>query len=86
MQVGTSSAASAAAIAMKNISDMSVSCAGFFLTGWALAFGVNSSGGANALTGEGEFLLIGTKNLYLFIFQYAFAATAVTIVSGAVVG
>jgi Amt family ammonium transporter len=71
---------------MKNISDMAVTCVGFFLTGWALAFGVNADGGANPLTGEGEFLLIGSTRLDLFVFQYAFAATAVTIVSGAVVG
>lgn len=85
-QVGMSAAASAAAIAMKNMSDMAVCSIGFWLTGWALAFGKNDQGTSNAFSGEGQFLLLGETDYARFVFQYAFAATSVTIVSGAVVG
>ncbi|KAA0146874.1 hypothetical protein FNF27_06322 [Cafeteria roenbergensis] len=86
LEVGMSAAASAAAIAMKNMSDMAVCCIGFWLTGWALAFGKNAAGQSNAFSGEGQFLLLGETDMARFVFQYAFAATSVTIVSGAVVG
>jgi len=71
---------------MKNMSDMAVCCVGFWLTGWALAFGLNADGKSGAFAGEGGFLLIGEDRYADFMFQYAFAATAATIVSGAVVG
>jgi len=86
LQVGASSAASAPSVAIKNLSDIAVSSFGFWTVGYALAYGVNGEGTSNPFVGEGQFLLLGAPDLGLFLFRYAFAATASTIVSGSIVG
>jgi len=43
---------------MQNLSDMCVGAFGFYIVGWGLAFGVDSEGNANPITGQGHFLLL----------------------------
>jgi Amt family ammonium transporter len=88
VEAGATRAKNAANIVMKNLMDMSVGSLVFWAVGFGLMFGVNNSG------------LIGTTNFFLgdydpsttegmydfsfFLFQTVFAATAATIISGAV--
>ncbi|MDA0676591.1 MAG: ammonium transporter [Chloroflexi bacterium] len=88
VEAGATRAKNAANIMMKNLMDASVGTIIFWAVGFGLMFGANSSG------------WIGTNNFFLsdydpstpegmfdfafFIFQTVFAATAATIVSGAV--
>lgn len=88
VEAGLTRAKSVANIMMKNLMDFSAGVISFGLVGFAIAFGPG-----NALFGtEGWFLnsgvftegYFGTLSLpTFFIFQVAFAATAATIVSGA---
>ena len=69
-------------VAMKNLIDTIFSVVFFWLIGFGLMFGTDSFG----LIGTDKFLIDGT-NLELnaiFLFQSMFAATAITIISGAV--
>jgi ammonium transporter, Amt family len=69
-------------VAMKNLIDTVFSIIFFWLFGFGLMFGLDSYG----LIGTDKFLIDG-KDLHLngfFFFQAMFAATAITIVSGAV--
>ena len=69
-------------VAMKNLIDTVFGIIFFWLVGFGIMFGVDQSG----LIGISNFLIDG-KNLEqnaLFFFQAMFAATAITIVSGAV--
>lgn len=84
VEAGLTRAKSVANIMMKNLTDFIAGVVAFFAIGFALAYG-----------GTGDF--IGTKHFFLdgavgygnlsmdtfFVFQVAFAATAATIVSGA---
>jgi len=88
VEAGATRAKNAANIVMKNLMDASVGSLIFWAVGFGLMFGANSSG------------WIGTNNFFLsefdpgtpegmfdfafFIFQTVFAATAATIISGAV--
>ena len=68
-------------VIMKNYMDMSLGSIGFFLVGFGLMFGVNRTG----LFGSSLFAPSGASpEMYAFIFfQMMFAATAATIMSGA---
>ena len=88
VEAGLTRAKSVANIMMKNLMDFSVGVLAFAIVGFALAFGPGNSLfgtegwalNANVFT-EGYF---GTLTLpTFFVFQVAFAATAATIVSGA---
>ena len=70
-------------ILMKNVLDASVGAIAFWAVGWALAYGVDSEGSASAIVGTHNFFLSGVDDYAGWIFQFAFAATAATIVSGA---
>ena len=68
-------------VIMKNYIDMSIGSLGFFAVGFGLMFGVNQTG----FFGASNFLpQSGSAEFYAFMFfQMMFAATAATIVSGA---
>jgi Amt family ammonium transporter len=68
-------------ILMKNVLDCCIGSIAFFLVGWAFAYGVSDS--TNGFIGLGNFALNDFSDYSSWIFQFAFAATAATIVSGA---
>jgi Amt family ammonium transporter len=70
-------------ILMKNILDGCVGAISFWAVGWAFAYGVDSEGSAGGFIGTHNFFLHGFSDYASWIFQFAFAATAATIVSGA---
>lgn len=88
VEAGATRAKNAANIVMKNLMDMSVGSLVFWAVGFGFMFGTNSSGWIgtsnfflgdyDASTTEGAF------DFAFFIFQTVFAATAATIISGAV--
>lgn len=72
-------------VLLKNVLDACVGSLAYFLFGWAFAYG----SGSNAFIGWGNFALSGYdgeafNDYHNFFFQWAFAATAATIVSGSV--
>jgi Amt family ammonium transporter len=69
-------------ILMKNILDASVGAIAFWAVGYGIAYGVTGES-APGLFGDGDFFLKGFDDYAFWIFQFAFAATAATIVSGA---
>ena len=70
-------------ILMKNILDACFGAVAFWAVGWALAYGVSGEA-SNGFAGDGHFFLRGFGDDYAgWFFQFAFAATAATIVSGA---
>ena len=69
-------------ILMKNLLDVSAGAIAFYAVGWGLAYGL-SGDATNGFVGTGHFFLVGFDDWASWIFQFAFAATAATIVSGA---
>jgi ammonium transporter, Amt family len=69
-------------ILMKNLLDACVGCLAFFAVGWGLAYGL-SGDASSGFAGNGHFFLHDFHDWPAWIFQFAFAATAATIVSGA---
>ncbi len=69
-------------ILMKNILDVSAGAIAFWAIGWGLAYGF-SGDATNGFFGNGHFFLADFDDWPSWIFQFAFAATAATIVSGA---
>ena len=69
-------------ILMKNLLDVSAGAIMFWAVGWGIAYGVSDS--TNDFIGVGNFFLNGFTDYPGWFFQFAFAATAATIVSGAV--
>ena len=88
VEAGSTRAKNAANIIMKNVMDMNVGALLFWAIGFGLMFGTNNSG----WIGTSNFFLNdyspdgseGMFNYAFFLFQTMFAATAATIVSGAV--
>jgi Amt family ammonium transporter len=77
-------------IFMKNLMDFCVGAIVFFAVGYAIAFGGDFTGAGEYIGGDGWFLMgdgvftYGTLDKFVFFtYQVAFAATAATIVSGA---
>ena len=87
VEVGFTRAKNAGNVVMKNMIDFSLGSMGFFLIGYGLMFGASAGG----LFGTGDFFLshitsAGKVDNWKFanlMFQVVFAATAATIVSGA---
>jgi Amt family ammonium transporter len=75
-------------IMLKNILDPAVGGLGFYLFGFGLSYGNASGENCFTLIGDDYFFLGGKfeeeQNYHGFFFQFVFAATAATIVSGAV--
>ena len=76
-------------ILIKNVLDACVGCMAFYFFGWGVAYGVDNDGEASSFIGAGSFFLArnkangGFSDWKGFIFQWAFAAAAATITSGA---
>ena len=69
-------------ILMKSVLDACVGAIAFYAVGYGIAYGVTGDS-APGLFGDGDFFLKGFDDYAFWIFQFAFAATAATIVSGA---
>lgn len=79
---------------LKNLMDACVGGIVYYIFGWGLAHGgetTNEKGAPDGKTflGDGQFMLLPHRNIddygyHLFFFNYVFAATIATIVSGAV--
>ena len=84
VEAGFTRAKNAVNILMKNLMDFSIGTVAFFLVGFGLMFGAKDGGG---IIGTSMFALGETTgdswNYSFLIFQTVFAATAATIVSGA---
>lgn len=87
VEVGLTRAKNTANILMKNMMDFCLGALAFFFVGWGLMYGSDKLSG---LFGWGEFSLLGVdaeawpNKMKDWFFQVVFAATAATIVSGAV--
>ena len=81
VETGLTRAKNAGNIIMKNLMDFAVGALAYWAVGWALMYG-SSSGG---FIGTDQFLLAGADSVLYrdWFFQVVFAATAATIVSGA---
>ncbi|VDL81520.1 unnamed protein product [Nippostrongylus brasiliensis] len=71
-------------ILIKNLLDSCIAVIGYWSLGWAFAFGDSSNHVVGLFIGHTQFFLAGLTNYPKFFFQYVFAATSATIVSGAV--
>jgi Amt family ammonium transporter len=90
VEAGLTRGKNVANIFMKNLMDFCIGALLFFAVGYAIAFGGNMTGLGSYIGGDGWFLAgdgiftYGTLDKFVFFtFQVAFAATAATIVSGA---
>ena len=90
VEAGLTRGKNVANIFMKNLVDFAIGAILFFAVGYAIAFGGNFTGIGQFLGGDGWFLAgdgvftYGNLDKFTFFtFQVAFAATAATIVSGA---
>ena len=90
VEAGLTRAKNVANIFMKNLMDFCVGALLFFAVGYAIAFGGEFTGlgayiggGGWFLAGDGVFTYGTLDKFVFFTFQVAFAATAATIVSGA---
>ena len=68
-------------ILMKNVLDLSLGAIAYWAVGFGLAYGAAES--ASGFIGSGNFFLNDFTDYPTWLFQFAFAATAATIVSGA---
>ncbi|CAB4657886.1 unannotated protein [freshwater metagenome] len=90
VEAGLTRGKNVANIFMKNLMDFCIGALLFFAVGYAVAFGGDMTGLGSYIGGDGWFLAgdgiftYGTLDKFVFFtFQVAFAATAATIVSGA---
>ena len=81
VETGLTRAKNAGNIIMKNLMDFSAGAVAFWAIGWAFMYGSTKSG----IIGSDQFFILGADSATLrdWIFQVVFAATAATIVSGA---
>uniref|UniRef100_A0A1I7YPB2 Ammonium transporter n=1 Tax=Steinernema glaseri TaxID=37863 RepID=A0A1I7YPB2_9BILA len=71
-------------ILIKNLLDSCIAVIGYWAIGWALAYGSPGESVLGLFFGQSQFFLADMDEYAKFFFQYVFAATASTIVSGAV--
>lgn len=68
---------------LKNLLDACGASVAFFTVGFAFAFGgMDATSSEKTFVGHTNFFLMDVDNLSFFMFQYAFSATAVTIIAG----
>ncbi|MDA3951606.1 MAG: ammonium transporter [Spirochaeta sp.] len=81
VETGLTRAKNASNIIMKNLMDFSVGALAYFAVGWGLMYGTSAGG----FIGTDQFFLAGADSAVFrdWFFQVVFAATAATIVSGA---
>ncbi len=81
VETGLTRAKNANNILMKNLMDFSAGALAYWAIGWAIMYGVSSAG----FFGTNQFFLAGADSSLFrdWMFQVVFAATAATIVSGA---
>ncbi|TVR67610.1 MAG: ammonium transporter [Spirochaetaceae bacterium] len=81
VETGLTRAKNAGNIIMKNLMDFSVGAIAYFAIGWAIMYGASAAG----IIGTDQFFLsgAGSGEYRDWFFQVVFAATAATIVSGA---
>ena len=85
LEMGLVRAKNAANIMMKNLMDCCVGVISYWVIGWALMFYLGGSEfGANVALGWFSGSAVGSESFSTLFFQAAFAATAATIVSGAI--
>mmetsp|Transcript_40532 Transcript_40532/g.82843 ORF Transcript_40532/g.82843 Transcript_40532/m.82843 type:complete len:460 (+) Transcript_40532:82-1461(+) len=84
LEAGSVRAKNAVNIMFKNVMTLCIGAVSYFLIGWGLAYGPNGGG----FIASGDFALSETDNTgnHGWFFQFAFCATAATIVSGALAG
>ena len=86
VEAGLTRAKSVANIMMKNLMDFCAGAIAFWAVGYAIAFGADGNdyvGSGGWFLGDGAFQALNLTVPVTFVFQLAFAATAATIVSGA---
>jgi Amt family ammonium transporter len=84
VETGLTRAKNAGNILMKNLMDFAVGAVAYLALGWAIMYGTLPDGSAaGKIIGFTDFFLMGSKNYLGWFFQVVFAATAATIVSGA---
>ena len=81
VETGLTRAKNASNILMKNLMDFSAGAVVFWAVGWAIMYGTSAGG----ILGTSQFFLSGADSTVFrdWMFQVVFAATAATIVSGA---
>ena len=74
-------------IMFKNLGDLVVGAICYYLTGYGLAYGTDNEGSPSyKFIGSGGYFISDKSQRAFWYFQFAFAATGATIVSGAVAG
>ncbi len=85
-EVGLARREHATAVAMKNLIDWTVGSLAFFFIGFGLMFGSGSVFGTDFFLLDGVFEVSGVvSGPTFFLFQLAFAGTAITLISGSLV-
>jgi len=87
LEAGSVRAKNTINILFKNIVTVCIGAFAYFFVGYAFAYGADNAGEDSAkFIGSGMYFVqdVGNKDKHSWFFQYAFAATAATIVSGAV--
>ncbi|CAB3399610.1 unnamed protein product [Caenorhabditis bovis] len=84
LEAGTVRSKNTINILIKNLLDSCIAVIGYWALGWAFAYGDAPNDTVGLFIGYSQFFLHNLTNYPKFFFQYVFAATAATIVSGSV--
>eukprot|EP00698_Gefionella_okellyi_P010572 TRINITY_DN2747_c0_g1_i2.p1 TRINITY_DN2747_c0_g1~~TRINITY_DN2747_c0_g1_i2.p1 ORF type:complete len:387 (+),score=42.85 TRINITY_DN2747_c0_g1_i2:642-1802(+) len=86
LEAGSVRGKNATSIMLKNVCDAAFGAIAWYCVGYGVAFGTSASGTISGFTGTGNFFMLDlpASKWGFWIFEFAFAAAAATIVSGAV--